>query len=196
MYGTDWIQVRVSASFSVARCSRPICGSARWTTSPSNSSTRRSTPWAAGCCGPKFRVKLRISAMCRIPVGVFAHDARGVLARLDGDRLIDHPCLIGVVTHFYVTGNREVFAEWVADETVIGQDTTQVIVTNEGDAVKIESFALEPIGARPDAGNRVYRRKALILGEYAHTQAPVVRNRKKIHNHGKTCSTPSTIAIS
>jgi hypothetical protein len=28
MYGTDWMNVRVSASFSVARCSRPMCGSA------------------------------------------------------------------------------------------------------------------------------------------------------------------------
>src|SRR5579871_6685675 len=30
--------------------------------SPSISSTRRSTPCAAGCCGPKFKVRLRISA--------------------------------------------------------------------------------------------------------------------------------------
>ena len=51
-----WMYVRVSASFSVARCSRPMCGSARWITSPSSSSTRRSTPCAAGCCGPKFIV--------------------------------------------------------------------------------------------------------------------------------------------
>ena len=33
-----------------------MCGSARWMTSPSSSSTRRSTPCAAGCCGPKFKV--------------------------------------------------------------------------------------------------------------------------------------------
>jgi hypothetical protein len=56
MYGTDWMYVRVSASFSVARCSSPMCGSARWITSPSSSSTSRSTPCAAGCCGPKFNV--------------------------------------------------------------------------------------------------------------------------------------------
>src|SRR5215210_4779992 len=36
-----------------------MCGSTRSTTSPSSSSTRRSTPWAAGCCGPKLMVKLR-----------------------------------------------------------------------------------------------------------------------------------------
>src|SRR5574343_731488 len=149
------MKVLLSASFSVARCSRPMCGSARWTTSPSNSSTRRSTPCAAGCCGPKFRVKLRISAMCRIPIGVFAHDARGILARLDGDRLIDHSRLIGVVTHFNVTGNREILAERVADETIIGQDSTQIVVTNEGNTVEIEGFALEPVSTRPHAGNGV-----------------------------------------
>src|SRR5437879_4651953 len=36
-----------------------MCGSTRATTSPSSSSTRRSTPCAAGCCGPKLMVKLR-----------------------------------------------------------------------------------------------------------------------------------------
>src|SRR5262245_2335816 len=31
-----------------------MCGSTRSTISPSSSRTRRSTPWAAGCCGPKL----------------------------------------------------------------------------------------------------------------------------------------------
>src|SRR3954466_7136927 len=39
-----------------------MCGSTRSTTSPSSSSTRRSTPCAAGCCGPKLMVKFRIAA--------------------------------------------------------------------------------------------------------------------------------------
>src|ERR1700750_1960910 len=100
--------VRVSASFSVARCSSPMCGSAFWMTSPSSSSTRRSTPCAAGCCGPKLSVKLRISAtdvgLClrrgvfrsdrdvlergNVTV-VFADDAGHERARLDADRLVD-----------------------------------------------------------------------------------------------------------
>ena len=33
-----------------------MCGSALVITSPSISSTKRSTPWALGCCGPKLRV--------------------------------------------------------------------------------------------------------------------------------------------
>ena len=53
----QWARVRASMSFSVPRCSRPMCGSLRSTCSPSSSSTSRSTPCAAGCCGPKFSVK-------------------------------------------------------------------------------------------------------------------------------------------
>ena len=63
-------QPRVPSNF-LNRCSRscakaylPICAAvhahapARVIISPSISSTRRSTPCAAGCCGPKFSVKL------------------------------------------------------------------------------------------------------------------------------------------
>eukprot|EP00967_Tisochrysis_lutea_P102673 scaffold154693_cov31-Tisochrysis_lutea.AAC.3 len=40
----------IMETFSVPRCKRPMCGSARATSSPWSSRTRRSTPWAAGCC--------------------------------------------------------------------------------------------------------------------------------------------------
>ncbi len=46
----------LGSAFSVPRCNRPICGSARSITSPSISSTRRKTPCAAGGCGPVERV--------------------------------------------------------------------------------------------------------------------------------------------
>src|ERR1700755_3057315 len=48
-------------SFSVPRWSRPIWGAQRCKISPSISTTRRSTPCAAGCCGPKFIVSVLIS---------------------------------------------------------------------------------------------------------------------------------------
>src|SRR4029078_9477681 len=38
-----------------------MCGSTRSTTSPSSSSTRRKTPCAAGCCGPKLMLNWRMS---------------------------------------------------------------------------------------------------------------------------------------
>src|SRR6516165_6758706 len=52
--------------FSVPRWSNPICGSTRRTTSPSSSKTRRKTPCAAGCCGPKFIVKFRVKASAMV----------------------------------------------------------------------------------------------------------------------------------
>src|SRR5213075_2223743 len=115
MYGTDWMKVLCSASFSVARCSRPICGSARWITSPSISSTRRNTPCAAGCCGPKFIVMLRISAT----EALLADDTRHEHTRFDGDGLVDHALLLFVVAHFHLAGEREILAERMADEAVV-----------------------------------------------------------------------------
>src|SRR5688572_7704980 len=143
MYGTDCRYVRVSANFSVARCRRPICGSARSITSPSSSSTRRSTPCAAGCCGPKLSVKLRISATSgpglrarsgadsgggsrawrsilerSLVTVVLADHARHERARLDGDRLVDDTALGWIVLHLDVADQREVLAERMADEAV------------------------------------------------------------------------------
>ena len=54
------IYVLFSINFSVPLWSKPICGSAFSTTSPSNSNINLNTPWAAGCWGPKFRFKFLI----------------------------------------------------------------------------------------------------------------------------------------
>src|SRR5215510_14588956 len=54
-------------------------GSAFRMTSPSSSSTRRSTPCAAGCCGPKFRVKLR-NSLSAIPIRHSLFAARHLFA--------------------------------------------------------------------------------------------------------------------
>src|SRR4051812_15062997 len=71
-----WRYGRCSTNFSVPRCSRPICGSARSTTSPSISRMRRSTPCAAGCCGPKLIVWLSTS----MTLVVFGLSSPGVAA--------------------------------------------------------------------------------------------------------------------
>ena len=52
-----------SINFSVPLCSKPICGSAFSTTSPSNSKINLNTPCAAGCCGPKFRQLIDITTV-------------------------------------------------------------------------------------------------------------------------------------
>src|SRR6185295_17385639 len=149
------MKVLCSASFSVARCSRPMWGSARWITSPSSSSTRRSTPCAAGCCGPKLRVYLRISAILRFfRVVRLAHDSRRDFARIDGDGLVDHAALLGVVAHFDMARQREVLAERMADEAVVGEDAPQVRMPLEHDAEKVERLALEPVHPGPHLDER------------------------------------------
>src|SRR6185503_19075785 len=116
MYGTDWMKVLCSASFSVARCSRPMCGSARWITSPSISSTSRSTPCAAGCWGPKFSVKFWISGIAlvlqiRLVAVVVANDLRHERARLDAHGLVHDATLFRVVAHLDVADQRKILAE-------------------------------------------------------------------------------------
>src|SRR5579863_1070939 len=139
-------------SFSVPRCSRPMCGSAFWITSPSISSTRRSTPCAAGCCGPKFIVKLRISATPRrvlegrLIAVILADHPRHQRARLDRHRLVDYAALLGVVADLDITDQREVLAKRMADEAVIGQQPAQVRVAVKQDAKQVIGLALEPIG--------------------------------------------------
>src|SRR5688572_15998679 len=114
-------------------------------TSPSSSSTSRSTPCAAGCCGPKFKVKFWISGtagILRAQVGrvarIVADDLRHERARLDADRLVDDAALGRVVAHLDVADQREVFTERVADEPVVRQQATQIGVAAEQDAVQIE----------------------------------------------------------
>src|SRR6202140_3161490 len=51
-------------------------GSTRSTTSPSSSSTSRSTPCAAGCCGPKLMVKLRTSVSAIVQLAISANLGR------------------------------------------------------------------------------------------------------------------------
>src|SRR5688572_10385598 len=152
-----------SASFSVARCNRPMCGSALWITSPSISSTRRSTPCAAGCCGPKFSVKLWISVMAARPRsagGTFLADHfRHRDPRLDADRLLDDAAPPRVVAHFHVTGQREVPADRVADEAVVREDAPQVRVPAEQDAVEVEGLALVPVCRGPDFHHRIDHRR-------------------------------------
>ena len=70
---------------------------------------------------------------------------RGVIfTRLNGDGLVDHALQIGVVTHFDMTRDGEVLAEGVPNETVVGQNATQIGVAIKHDAVQIKRFPLIP----------------------------------------------------
>src|SRR5262245_22156832 len=136
-------------------------------TSPSISSTRRSTPWAAGCCGPKFSVKFWISGIGRIlelrlVAIVAADDLRHERAGHDAHGLVDHPALHGVVAHLDVTDQREVLSERMTDETVVGQDPPQIRMPLEQDAVEVERLALVPIGRGPDRVDGIEHRSIVV----------------------------------
>src|SRR5690606_21529629 len=92
---------------------------------------------------------LHLASLCGLPRGGFVprvvtDHARHEHARLDRNRLVDHALLLGVVTHLDISDQREILAERVADETVVGEDATQVRMALEHDAVEVERLALEP----------------------------------------------------
>ena len=76
---------------------------------------------------------------------VVADDARHQRPRLDRHRLVDHAPLLRVVAHFDVADQREVLAERVPDETVVGQDAPQIRMAVEQDAEQVEGLAFEPV---------------------------------------------------
>src|SRR5258706_15921359 len=97
-----------------------------------------------------------------VAVLVLADDARDDLARLDGDRLVDDALLLRVVAHLDVARDREVLAERVADEAVVGQDAAQVGMAVEYDAEQVEGLALEPVDPRPDIDHRWQHREGIV----------------------------------
>src|SRR5215470_8921786 len=101
-----------------------MCGSTRSTTSPSSSSTRRNTPWAAGCCGPKLILNWRISVsgmalgtlllvsrqhVVHALPGALEVEVAELLGQLDG--LVDDALLVVVVAHLDIAGEREALAQ-------------------------------------------------------------------------------------
>src|SRR5690606_16895786 len=111
----------------------------------------RSLRWT-GPRGHAERRSLRVPrAPCNLLVDrggiarIVADHARHGDARLDrGDRLVDHALLLRVVADLDVADQREVLAERMADEAVVGQDPAQVRVAPEDDAEQVERLALEP----------------------------------------------------
>ena len=73
-------------------------------------------------------------------------------------RLVDHPLQLVVVADLDVAGHREVLAQRMAVEAVVGQDAAQVRVAVEDDAVQVEGLALVPVGGGEDAGDRGHGR--------------------------------------
>src|ERR1019366_476363 len=164
-------------------CNRPICGSARSTISPSSSRINRSTPCAAGCCGPKLIEWLSISTVCvlvpgsitavslilsvlrprRLDFFVTRQGRDGFPWRHEIEipeilgqlhRLVDHGLAILVVTHLDITGQRKILAQRMSLEAVIGQDAAQIRLAGEDDAIQVPGLTFPPGRGGPDTVHR------------------------------------------
>src|SRR4029077_13889132 len=106
---------------------------------------------------------MQISAtFCFFRVMRFAHDPRRDFARIDGDGLVDDAALLGVVAHLDMARQREVLAERMADEAVIGEDAAQVRMPVEHDAEEVERLALEPVHPWPYLDERGKHRELVV----------------------------------
>jgi hypothetical protein len=65
-------------------------------------------------------------------------------------RLVDHLLALLVVAHLDIAGQREILAQRMPLEAVIGQDAAQIGLAGEEDAEQVPGLALPPGGDRPD----------------------------------------------
>src|SRR5215471_17378029 len=159
----------------------------RSTTSPSSSRTRRNTPCAAGCCGPKLIVKLRssVSAMASLsfPVARLLVPRQWIVRALpwrekievpeflrQPDRFVYDALLLVVVAHLDETGEGKILAQRMALEPVVREQPTHVRVPGKEHPVEIVSLALEPVGTGKDADDRGDQRRLVDLDLHPHAQ--------------------------
>src|SRR6185295_3390220 len=108
-----------------------------------------------------------------IPVMRFPHHSRYSLTRFNGDWLIDHALLFGVVADFNKPGERKILAKRMADKAIVGQDASQIGMPGEHDSEQVESLALEPVRRRPDAYYGIHNRELVVGGECLQTQSMI-----------------------
>ena len=124
--------------------------------------------------------------MTDIPIIFVTHNARSILTRLNADRLINDTTKLLIVTHFYITRDREILAERISNKTVIGENSAQIRVSREQDAEKVEGLALKPIRARPDFAKRSQHRERLILSKNLKPETIIILDRQQMNRCGKT----------
>src|SRR6266567_7436935 len=96
-------------------------------------------------------------------------------------RVVDHALEFVVPTHFDEAGQRKILAQWMALETVVGQQPPQVRMAREQHAVEIIDLALEPVGPAIDGDDRGHRRR--LVGLHFDPDALVPLRRKQMVNH-------------
>src|SRR5215831_18676575 len=71
----------------------------------------------------------------------------------ESHRLVYDALLLVVIAHLNEAGEREILAQRVALESVIGQQPAHVRMPGKEHAVEVVGFALEPVRAREHADN-------------------------------------------
>src|SRR5215471_9672567 len=139
--------------------------------SPSTSSTIRTVPCMAGCDGPMFSGTGSVGRS-GAPRSSASWKPRTIWRRVSAISSV----VLMLGSSFTLLGLgpaherlplllRVILAQRVPDELGIHQDTAQVRVALEADAVKVVRLALEPVRPLPDAAQRVDRR--VVLGAAA-----------------------------
>ena len=71
---------------------------------------------------------------------------------IEPHRLVAHPLFLIVVAHLDEAGHREILAQRMAVEAVVGQDAPQVRMAVEQHAEQVVDLALVPVGGGIDGG--------------------------------------------
>ena len=93
------------------------------------------------------------------------------------NRLIDHALLRLGIAQLHMARQREVLAERIALETIVGEDATQVRIAAERDTVHVEHLAFEPASDGPQAGDARDRRR--FVGRHLDLDAAVLGQREQ-----------------
>ena len=92
--------------------------------------------------------------------------------------LVDDALLLVVVADLDEAGQREVLAQRMPLEAVVGEDAAQVRMAGEQDAVEVVGFALEPVRRREHRDRRGHRRR--LVGLHLHADATVTGGRQQM----------------
>ena len=96
---------------------------------------------------------------------------------------LDDAALVGVVSHLDVAGDRKILAERMTNESVVGEQTTQIVVTVEQDAKQahhqaaVHGVEQAAVGAGVDVGHAVHHQVVLIVAVAVHRSADAAQNR-------------------
>src|ERR1700739_4631345 len=85
-----------------------------------------------------YTTRCLFGAVCTPAVPLRGEALRNEHPWLDAHRLVHHPLLVRVVLHLDVAAQREVLAEGMPDEAIVGEDAAQVRMAAEENAVEIE----------------------------------------------------------